>query len=334
MVFSLSLHGGASQPPPAGCPEAAAIAPCECNGATVHGKPLLSLDCSFVSDQDLDRVFSAKFPVTDLISLYILGNEHVTRLLEIRNGLTFKQVDIFARNLEIVGDKFLANSTKRLQRLVIDGSSLTQNSFPFSSLPLYEKLQLFTMSHSPNLGAVPIFNSSSINEVYFQYNELRTIPNDVFNGVSSLEMAYLQFNSFSEILPQTFKVRAGQRNFFILQYNVITRIHPGAFVLPDAGEDLAGTCLTIGLWDNHITTLEESVYKPLLEIEKCYLYTVDVAVNPVECDCGVAWLVTAPEGGGSPYSSRIQGSCADGRFFSDLTAEDFANCSSPLPDNF
>jgi len=304
------------------CPPAEDIAPCKCEDTHT-----LTLDCYRATDDDLNRVFNTHFPQTNFDEL-TLTNGQFTSLTEIPNGLTFGDVFLEAESLSLVGNDFLVNSTDTLQTLQVPASSLTNSTFPFTTLNLYKNLTKFHLKSSDSFeGKLPQIVSDSLLSVNFAYNKITEIDTDSFSGCPRLRSVDLSSNALTSVGPRTFRLRAGEDNEVLLGLNDITEVHEEAFVLPE--EDVPGeTRISVYLYSNKLTSAVEQLYRPLVDLDSrpLYYHPVELTGNPIACSCGEAWLALRSPDGDQPYGAFVSGSCAGGPSFQNLQPWDFEEC--------
>jgi len=305
------------------CPEPTEIEPCQCKN-----DDLLLLECNFATQEDLDRIFATEFPVTSFDKLFIYGG-NVSKLMEIKNGLTFAAVYINANDLVEIGTDFLSGSAECLEELKIPSSALTTDGFPFESLPLYSKLlQLGIDGSRTFMGPLPPIVSDSLVTVNFAFDEITEVNSDTFRGAPLLASIELTGNSLTELGRHSFTVRPGVANDISLGFNSISSVHPEAFLLP-AADQTNGTSVVVTLYNNLLESVDEEVFKPLVDLDTPNLSwraSVNLDSNPVACDCSEYWLVMQSPDGEQPYGHRISGTCADGTAFRDLYPWDFPGC--------
>ena len=156
------------------CPEPTDIAPCVCS---ISGTSTLTLDCSDVESFDqLAAVFMQDFPFKTFYEFRIFDNNNLQYLTDIFNGVTFRFMDF--RNmmsLSKITTYAFFESTDTLENIYISGSALDENSFPFSTLDQFTKLESLAIDLS-NISHWPAFDSSSIRTVSFRANHVSTLP--------------------------------------------------------------------------------------------------------------------------------------------------------------
>ena len=156
------------------CPEPTDIAPCVCS---ITETSTLTLDCSDVESFDqLAAVFMQDFPFKTFNEFRISDNNNLQYLADIFNGVTFRSIYLsYIRKLSKITTYAFFESTDTLENIYISGSALDENSFPFSTLDQFPKLESLTIDSS-NIGHWPAFDSSSIRTVSFRINHVSTLP--------------------------------------------------------------------------------------------------------------------------------------------------------------
>lgn len=135
----------------------------------------------------------------------------------------------------------------------------------------------------------------------------------MFKGLPLVTL-YLPDNKITHLKSLTFDMvssSSSQNHFLFLAGNNISVVEVDAFKgVPGSSE--------INLNNNAITTLEEEVWKPVLEKD----IGVSLNGNFLSCDCDVAWLVKDPQ----LLTMIWNGRCADGTPLENLSPSDFDIC--------
>ena len=142
------------------CPDETDIAPCLC---TFTDASDLTMDCSAVeSDVQLAAIFTKKFPVKEFYMFLIYNNDKIQLLPDVFNGVSFRYIRLLSvPNLAQITNYALAHSRDTLEYIRIYNSSLTEDTFPFSLLDQYSKLNSLNFDFC-NIYFLPAFNSSSL----------------------------------------------------------------------------------------------------------------------------------------------------------------------------
>ena len=156
------------------CPEPTDIAPCVCSITETND---LNLDCSDVESFDqLAAVFMQDFPFKTFNEFQILSNINLQYLTDIFNGVTFRSIYLsYVTSLRKITTYAFFESTDTLENIYIYGTALDENSFPFSTLDQFPKLESLTIDSS-NISYWPAFDSSSIRTLSFRINHVSTLP--------------------------------------------------------------------------------------------------------------------------------------------------------------
>ncbi|XP_042893891.1 oplophorus-luciferin 2-monooxygenase non-catalytic subunit-like [Penaeus japonicus] len=331
-----SVHGGCAEsssreggPRELPCPNAEDISPCEC---TLYNTYLMTMHCSDVDNAELARVFSAHFPFTEFWHLDTRRSERLDVLREGDLGVvSFEYIDITASGLKEVQAKALSQSYSTVKRIGLSDNQIS--SFPFDELPLFTSLsQLYLYSN--DLDHFPQLESEYLTMVSLSFNRVSEIPVDGFKGVPNLEIFYFEGNNLRQITPGTFAGLQRLRGLY-LPNNNLNHIHQGAFetsstsfrvltlssshissIEPNAITGLKGGELWLD--DNALTSVDEAVFRPLLEDE----VQIYLEGNPLACECDIAWLVMRPE-----LMSRIAdaATCFNGQLLVDLDPAIYEN---------
>ena len=142
------------------CPRKTDIAPCVC---TFTDGTDLTMDCSAVeSDVQLAEIFMKIFPFKEFYMFMIEDNDKIQLLPDVFNGVSFRYIRLNrVPNLAQITNYALADSRDTLETIYIYDSLLTEDSFPFSSLDQYPKLN-YLYIWSCNIYLWPSFKSPSL----------------------------------------------------------------------------------------------------------------------------------------------------------------------------
>ncbi|XP_068200503.1 oplophorus-luciferin 2-monooxygenase non-catalytic subunit-like [Palaemon carinicauda] len=301
------------------CPAAEEISPCVCH---LLGKNQMEMDCSYVQNGDeLGRVFSTEFELSDFVRLIIAGNYNLTTLREGDLGVSsFKEIYIMNGNLVEIEDLALVGSTDTLEYLDLYNNHL--QTMP--AISTFSRLSGVNLCGN-YITEFPALNSMTLKNLDFIENPLVSLPSDAFQGLPAVEYVFLDRCNLEEIASGTFANNqklsylsldgnnlkslpldaiqlSGMTSYLFLQNNQLGQLASGS---------ISGVTGSIYMNGNSLTELNEHVFRPMLE-NNADVYLAD---NPFGCGCDIAWLIlnqTLLDGlADSP-------SCQDGTFFVDL----------------
>nr|XP_045620685.1 oplophorus-luciferin 2-monooxygenase non-catalytic subunit-like [Procambarus clarkii] len=322
-------HGRA--PRQAECPVAEDISPCIC---TSYDDEFLDIDCSLVEDEtQLQQVFQADFPSTVFRSFTMDNNQNVLMLEDgVFGSVTFKNLFIDHGVLEGMTEAALIGSSDTVNIISLRNNRIY--NLPFGTMDSYTVMESLDLSENL-LGELPALSSHSLKVLNIHSNSLGVLPVDTLHGLSNLtrfiaynialtdiipgtfeglvdlEILNLHSNSLWKLDGDTFSTSGRSLQYIDLHNNYITSVAPDAF--PDMSQESS-----IDLGNNNITTLEEAVWRPLLEDH----VQVFLQGNPLACGCDVAWVV-----GSDTLLGRLpRATCASGVALDLLHPEDFDQC--------
>lgn len=179
------------------CPNPQDILPCVCSGEDQYS---MDMDCSQVENEDqLARVFSANFPLTQFRQLNIKSN---TNLKIIRKGdlgvVSFQQIQFTDGVLEEVQEEALSHSYSSLTYIHIYQNELSK--FPFSELSLFTSLAYLNLFGN-KFDQFPVMESNSLTEIELAVNLISEIPVGGFRNLPNIEAIDIHGNHIKYIYP-------------------------------------------------------------------------------------------------------------------------------------
>ncbi|CAL4122259.1 unnamed protein product, partial [Meganyctiphanes norvegica] len=295
------------------CPDAEDIAPCVCT--YVSEDNAMDLDCSAVESEDqLKQIFKSYFPFKNFVLFIMHGNNSITVLeAGVFNGISFESIIIYNTNLEVIELQALDSCYETAWEIDVSNNMIT--SFPFDELSQFSKLSHFRIKK----------------------NSLSMIPADAFNGLTALELLYLDGNHANIVgtfkhLPSLSWIGLSSNDYSLTNYTIPTNfiktgssdlgyidLHGNNIVSvePDAFDIVEG--LHIHMEHNALSTLDEATWRPYLEAQ-VHLWAAD---NPLVCGCDIAWLF-----GEDQLLEHVSTSttCTDGERLQDLDPKIFDLC--------
>ena len=156
------------------CPEEFDVAPCIC---TFNDLTDITMDCSDVeSDVQLAAIFANNFTVKEFYMFEIISNDNIQLLSNVFNGVSFRYflLDDIPNLARITNDAFV-DSRDTLETIDIRFTPLTEDTFPFSTLDQYPKLNYLYIDHS-NIYLVPAIQSSSLQTLIIENGLTDVLP--------------------------------------------------------------------------------------------------------------------------------------------------------------
>lgn len=306
-VLLLLLGVGAAVASDFPCPNLSDIYPCDCTVGT-SGEP--DLDCSEVlSNYELERVFQASFPYTQVNNLIIQPVSGHPGLTDIKSyvfgEVSFKHVTITNTYIRTIEEEAFTPSHDTLIKL--DVSSNEIDTFPYESMGLYNHLRILDLSNN-RLSSLPNLESPSLLSLDLSQNVGLTITEDTFVGLVELEALYLSRMGIASLPPNVFstltyikildlsdnnlagileqgvvRVPLDSLEELMLNDNALTQIHSSAIT----GMDRVGT---IDFSNNKLTALDWDNWYPLFD-QLTGVQVIDVSGNQLVCGCDVLWLL-------------------------------------------
>ncbi|XP_071537757.1 oplophorus-luciferin 2-monooxygenase non-catalytic subunit-like [Panulirus ornatus] len=312
------------------CPSPEAIWPCRCS---VDSRNNMDMDCSAVSSEEqLAAVFRTYFPNPNFRKFILYKNDRVKTLQAGALGnTTYQQIWITEGALETIEEGALFGSFHTAFYLVLNFNRISD--FPFSDLPSFSGLVSLDLRHNHLVG-FPKLASSTLQALYLSYNALECLPVGAFRNTPALKDLQLTSTEIAWIPPGIFSglqhlknVALGKNHLTYLDdgalecgpnmgmvdlgYNEIRHMAPKAF----KGQSRSW----IYLHQNHLTSLEEKVWRDLFEKAG----VLDPVGDPLHCGCDVAWILRRPafQRAVDKYTT-----CADGKLLRNLNPQDYDYC--------
>ncbi|KAK7067279.1 hypothetical protein SK128_002643 [Halocaridina rubra] len=305
-----------------GCPDDNAITPCVCMRVDLD----LDLDCSEVkSDQELQNVFMADFPFTQIRNFTILkppseGRVPISILNEgIFGSLRFQHIIISHTNLTFIqGDPFV-NSSNVLETLAITDNHIVV--FPFSEISKYtnltdlrlfdNKLERLSNLESESLQYLQVSNNPTLlygDEVFYDVPNLRylgmaginitNVAKNTFRFLHQLEILDLSRNNIQTLRNGSLWFESKDLNIIALDFNDINDMEPDTIGYCQSGGDQE-ICATDNMaiaprflmTNNQLTDIAEEVWSEsfgLVPNGEVNYFAFDN--NLIYCGCNIAWV--------------------------------------------
>jgi len=316
-----------SSPADTKCPKTEAIAPCSCS---TIGTDDYNINCfGNITNADLTRIFSQPFPQLTASTLTInTDSPKLTELGDILvNGVTFWDVSIKARFLEKVSPNFLANSTSTLEYLECFDAKINETTFPFETLGNYPELAGLDFRNNDFIEhLLPLDNPELWDFAMIGLDgptHLKYLTPGWNKMTPQLTSIDLSGNVIERLEKDTFILTVLENWYSIdLSGNRIEYIDPEAFVFPNASNS---TKLALHLGGNRLKTLEEEVFRPILDKiddsrSRITFGTIWTSFPPtIQChNCSMKWLFE-PRKQNTTYLESFTGTCVEGMKMENLT---------------
>ncbi|CAG0896790.1 unnamed protein product [Darwinula stevensoni] len=169
---------------------------------------------------------------------------------------------------------------------------------------LSESLQLLSISRN-DLSRVDENGWETPNLTFLDmgYNPLPKFPSSVIKSLSKLQTFLCPNCNLGPTLTK------GMLEFHSKTLGTVSLWNNGISIMESEAITGVTAGTTIFLSGNNISTLEEEIFRPILEViskGRGFLY---IHYNPIQCDCSLAWLALRPE-----LLRKVQGRCASGQF--------------------
>lgn len=339
LLYNMVLIFGTDGTRTSCCPPAEMINPCTCSE---DGNSLKAdLDCSNVEDEhQLAHILQAELPCKDFQSLQIWDNYNVKTLsADTFRDVTFENINLWMGGLETIDDDTFSTMVHTLQMLSLDVQRL--ESFPFHSIKEIQNLTVLDLTFNRISSFPELLVSDTLEVLSLAENPLKKLPENPFNllpklnaidlGVTQLEnlpkdlfinspdIAYvmLRGNNIRNLTKDTFSFSSNKMEWLQLRWNIVEFVEEGTFDGMEGWEGYLKPAY-IDLWDNRITTLDETLWRPLFEKEVNLL----MEDNALECGCDVAWYVNLEE-----FHHLVHDAvCVSGEYLNYLDPELFTDC--------
>jgi hypothetical protein len=286
-VFQTTKIWSTTTKPDFNCPAPQEINPCVCDqnshriqcfGKEVNDQNIYILgpkiktieflfDSIIISNTSLTVLQKSVFMNAKFKNILIFGNND---LESIESEVFVKsQVDSFnVKKNPKLSDNNIFDLIKNLDPLEVILSSnafeeIPENAFVNEQNPINERLSRISLDH----------------------NKLKVITSNAFTGLKNLSYLSLDHNMISTIEDFGLKLSTVSSHLKILLNN--NNLNSSSFTLRSI--DFPNkTALNLDLAQNHLTILNENIFKNVLTREKCEL---NVFGNKFKCDCYMTWLL-------------------------------------------
>ncbi|CAG0891151.1 unnamed protein product [Darwinula stevensoni] len=265
----------------------------------------------------------------------LIENEAVQELPEgVFGNVTFEAIIIFYAAVATVHPSALLPSKDRLYHVQIYFSGLAD--FPWEVLP--ELTHLYYLDLRNNyLTALPPVLSPSLTTLDLGGNRITRLESNW--SAPNLTVLSFDYSPMSEVQHGFFWSLPNLQRFWCISCQLGQTILNGTLGFHSPALDLVSleqstissleshsiTGFTadarIRLSKNQISELTEESFRPMLEVLSSGDGNIDLAENPVECRCSMAWIVLNPD-----FLGSVKGQCTNGTDFQDLDPEVFQDC--------
>ncbi|CAG0902564.1 unnamed protein product [Darwinula stevensoni] len=265
----------------------------------------------------------------------LIENDGVRELPEgVFGNVTFEAIIIFHAAVAAVHPSALLPSKDRLYHVQIYFSGLAE--FPWEVLPELTHLYYMDLRNnyltdlppvlSPSLTTLDLggnqitrleynWSAPNLTVLSFDYSPMSEVQHEFFWGLPNLEQFWcLSCKLGQTILNGTLAFHSPALDLVSLEQSTISSLESHA---------ITGFTVnaSIRLSGNQISELTEESIRPMLQVLSSGVGYIDLAENPVECTCSMAWIVLNPG-----FLGSVKGQCTDGTDFQDLDPEIFQGC--------
>lgn len=290
------------------CPLAWEIYPCSCTWAEDLGQP--DLYCSNIESlSELQNIFlTATFPVKRFWRIR-LSSAPLGHLPEdLFNDVQFDEIHLNSCNITSVHPEAFRASKTNMDTMEMYSNLLQDDTFPWESLVEYPNLWRLHLHHNlfltfPNLTSVsmedlnlwenPIttFSREALSgapnlRILEVSSKLESFPQDAFLDLTNLEELHLSHNLLGDLQREQLTLNSVNFKYLYLSDNGISNIEAEAIT------GVTSTRLKLFLEDNNLTTVLEVVFRPLMDRMLDGWGELDLAGNPLVCDCDLFWLLS------------------------------------------
>ncbi|XP_066986970.1 oplophorus-luciferin 2-monooxygenase non-catalytic subunit-like [Macrobrachium rosenbergii] len=268
------------------CPIAETIFPCTCEPVTAV------INCSatgnFTRVREIFRTATFIDRSFERFLLYSLGDQVPSETV-LRAGTfgpaTFREAVIESTNLQAVEVGAFQGSESTLQLIQMEYNPQLR-FFPFEDLHKFSELQEIKLSFGRIEGVQPLHTVPKLESIQLNANSIGYIDPYAFAFLPKLETLDLGSNHLTTIQAHDFAFSSPDVILYLDQ-NRISNIEDEAF----SNEQPS----LLDLYQNQMTTLNASVFQPILEniIQKQYDTYIGAEENPL-CCLGVEWILQNP----------------------------------------
>lgn len=259
-----------------------------------------------LSQNELTKIAKGTFANQRELNTLYLGNNRISSLVSVSfEGLdSLRVIDLHQNQIQSLGSELGFLALRDLTEInLANNGMLNIYSYAFTGLQRLEKLYLEGNSLAEL--TVNVFNDLvELRELDLRRNRLKMLPVSLFSYLRSLEFLHLGGNKLERIAPDAFD---GLKNLKTMDLgsNEIRTVDERAF------EGL-GSVRTLKLNDNRLrelsvrrflslhslenldlrnNSLETMTLGPTDDFEELSLLSLDLSLNPWNCNCDIYWLV-------------------------------------------
>nr|XP_053630848.1 uncharacterized protein LOC128687403 [Cherax quadricarinatus] len=265
------------------------LSPCTCvgNSGSLAGEISITCPPSTATTEQLHDLFTHTDFFTTSVFRFTLQGSNVSGVLsqELWGDLTFTQVIITDNKINHVDNKAFNNSANTLTLLNLDNNEISY--YVTSGTDDLPKLTTLVLKRN----RIPIvftnaFSYASLTVLDLSSNLIDTIGKDAFAALDKLQELYLDHNLLTKVDDDCFRFfnHKPDNNFLTLDlsFNKISYISEYAF------RGLRN--VQINLQSNHLTTITETVFKPII-LDSQFFVFLSFSGNNITCDCKILWIV-------------------------------------------
>ncbi|CAL4106808.1 unnamed protein product, partial [Meganyctiphanes norvegica] len=319
------------------CPLAFEISPCSCTYDEDLYEP--DLYCPHIgSIEQLQEIFTtAHFPEKRFWRIRVSGAPLGDIPEDVFNDVAFDEIHLNACNITSVHPDAFSASKPNMDTWEMYSNKLTDSSFPWSTLGEYPKLWWVHVDHN-DFTTFPTLSSEYLEDInlwknpitYFGREQLSGAPNlrilnvspyiesfsgDSFLDLTQLEEIHLSNNNIGDLGAGQITLNSEKFSYLYLQNCSIADIHPEAIT------GVMSTRLKVFLEHNHLTQLQEEVFRPLTDHMLDGWGELELEDNPLICDCNMYWLLSNQ----TLLDNVRTGTCDDGTPLKDVDISEW-NC--------
>jgi len=277
------------------CPDARVVYPCVCEDNTVYCHDITTeldlkalfdkINANISSEQKRWRAFNLEATQVRELPANVFGD------------ITFEDINLINNpHLEYIHPLAFMRSSFTLKKFNAERTPLSNAGDKerdiFDALSRCPDLEMIRLSHT-NLTSIPDKAFHPINGeftklgyIMTEFNPIKTIGEFAFYYMPNLYRLVMTDNKFTQIKRNTFTIRdhSDKKSEIYLQGVPLTDTSFDPLSLIRIRRPVS-----IRLFENHLTTLYESVFAPFLEANQQNYF--DLSGNKIECDCRIKWIL-------------------------------------------
>ncbi|CAL4083519.1 unnamed protein product [Meganyctiphanes norvegica] len=269
------------------CPPARDIEPCACKCTCNSTGCLANINCG----QELETRFELKkilslttYPIRNYSSLLVEStflDGAITKDL-LGTSVGFNEINIHHNGFSYIDTHAFNKSGPILKKLYLNNNQISQLDWTLRDMPNLKQMDV----SCNRLSFIPgdAMHNENLHFLNISHNDIGDVGISAFKGLPKLSHLDLSHNALTELGSSSLALINHEdiRLVVNLSHNQINKVEKSAII--------GGKLMHINMTWNQMKTINEEVFRHFIDLTDGSIH-IDVAGNPVECDCRLAWIV-------------------------------------------